>query len=50
VILMDIGTQTIQQHDLFSPLPDPKRAKLMAAIDKLNRDHGRAPCGWEQRG
>ncbi|WP_199052961.1 Y-family DNA polymerase [Aquitalea sp. ASV15] len=41
VIMMDIGTQTIQQHDLFSPLPDIKRAKLMAAIDKLNRDHGR---------
>ncbi|WP_159876363.1 Y-family DNA polymerase [Aquitalea denitrificans] len=40
VILMDIGTPAIQQHDLFSPPPDPKRAQLMAAIDKLNRDFG----------
>jgi DNA polymerase V len=40
IILMDIGTPAIQQRDLFSPLPDPKRAKLMAAIDKLNRNFG----------
>jgi DNA polymerase V len=40
VILMDIGPATRQQHDLFSPLPTPGRARLMAAIDKLNRDFG----------
>ena len=40
VVLMDIGPNTRQQHDLFSPPPDPKRARLMATLDKLNRDFG----------
>lgn len=40
VILMDIGSQAIQQQDMFSPLPNPKRANLMTVIDKLNRDFG----------
>jgi len=35
-----LGIPAIRQHDLFSPLPDPRRAHLMMAIDQLNRDFG----------
>jgi DNA polymerase V len=40
VILMEIRPSQIQQTDLFAPLPDPRRQKLMQAMDAINRDYG----------
>jgi DNA polymerase V len=40
VILMEISPSQIQQTDLFAPLPDPRRQKLMQAMDAINRDYG----------
>lgn len=40
IMLLEIGDQAVQQSDLFAALPDPRRARLMAAMDKINRNWG----------
>lgn len=58
VMLMEIGPVGIDQQDLFTPLPDPKRAAVMAVMDKVNREYGRGTLrlasegvqqGWAMR-
>lgn len=41
VVLMDLGPRTVQQQDLLLAPPDPRRARLMAALDAVNRQFGR---------
>lgn len=41
VMLMDIRPVGSDQHDLFAPLPDPRRTALMAALERVNREFGR---------
>jgi DNA polymerase V len=41
IMLLEIGDQAVQQSDLFAAPPDPRRARLMAVMDKINRDWGR---------
>lgn len=41
IMLLEIGDEGVQQSDLFAAPPDPRRARLMAAMDKINRDWGR---------
>ncbi|WP_204377592.1 DUF4113 domain-containing protein, partial [Aquitalea magnusonii] len=38
---MEIGDKAIGQQDMFAPAPDPRRARLMATIDQLNRRLGK---------
>lgn len=58
VILTEIGPQGLEQRDLFAPLPDPRRAKVMAVIDRVNAEYGRGTLrlaseglqrGWAMR-
>lgn len=41
IVLMEIQEAGRGQHDLFAPLPDPRRAGLMAVMDRINREYGR---------
>ncbi|KMN49749.1 DNA polymerase [Chromobacterium violaceum] len=41
IMLMEIGDERVQQSDLFAAPPDPRRERLMATMDKINRDWGR---------
>lgn len=41
VFLLDLVQSDERQFDLFTPAPDVWREKLMAAMDKLNRNYGR---------
>ncbi|WP_420361558.1 DUF4113 domain-containing protein [Chromobacterium haemolyticum] len=41
IVLMEIGPRHVVQSDLFAAPPDPRRARLMATMDKINRDWGR---------
>lgn len=41
IMLTEIGPAGAAQPDLFAPLPDPRRAKLMETMDKINRIQGR---------
>ncbi|MBD0261331.1 MAG: Y-family DNA polymerase [Tolypothrix sp. T3-bin4] len=41
VFLLDLVQSDKRQFDLFTPEPDVRREKLMAAMDKLNRNYGR---------
>lgn len=41
VVLLEIAPREILQTDLFAVPPDPRRARLMATLDQLNRDWGR---------
>ncbi|MFC3627146.1 Y-family DNA polymerase [Vogesella amnigena] len=58
VILTEIGPQGLEQRDLFAPLPDPRRAKVMAVMDRVNAEYGRGALrlaseglqrGWAMR-
>ncbi|GHD81825.1 Y-family DNA polymerase [Vogesella fluminis] len=58
VILTEIGPQGLEQRDLFVPLPDPRRAKVMAVMDRVNAEFGRGTLrlaseqlqrGWAMR-
>ena len=58
VILTEIGPQGLEQRDLFAPLPDPRRAKVMAVMDRVNAEYGRGTLrlaseglqrGWAMR-
>lgn len=58
VMLMEIGPAGVDQQDLFTPLPDPKRAAVMEVMDKVNREYGRGTLrlasegvqqGWAMR-
>lgn len=40
VILMELGPRTVQQTDLFTPTPDPRRQRLMRMVDAINRHYG----------
>jgi DNA polymerase V len=40
VVLMEIGDRAIKQTDLFTPLPDPRRRRLMEAVDAINGAFG----------
>lgn len=42
VILMELGPREIQQADLFAPLPNPRRQRLMSAVDAINQEYGRS--------
>lgn len=54
VILLDLDPTENRQRDCFaSPaadLIDPARAKLMAAVDAINRNHGRGALRWAAEG
>lgn len=41
IVLLDIAPREILQPDLFAAPPDPRRTRLMATLDQLNRDWGR---------
>ncbi|MBW4595545.1 MAG: Y-family DNA polymerase [Brasilonema angustatum HA4187-MV1] len=41
VVLLDLVQADERQFDLFAPSPDNRREKLMAVMDKLNRNYGR---------
>ena len=45
VILLGISPSERVQYDLFTPPPDPRRAKLMHTIDRLNQRHD--PGHWQ---
>ncbi len=58
VILTEVGPQGREQRDLFAPLPDPKRARVMAVMDRVNAEFGRGTLrlaseglrrGWAMR-
>ncbi|MEQ6290557.1 Y-family DNA polymerase [Vogesella sp. GCM10023246] len=58
VVLMEISPAGRDQHDLFAPLPDPRRAALMAVMDSINHEFGRGTLrlvseglhrGWAMR-
>jgi DNA polymerase V len=40
VTLLEISPESQVQYSLFSPAPDPRRARLMQVVDQLNRQHG----------
>lgn len=40
VMLGEIGPMNQQQQDLFAPVEDPKRLRLMSLMDRINRDQG----------
>lgn len=33
--------QGLELRDLFAPLPDPRRARMMAVMDRVNAEFGR---------
>jgi len=41
IVLMEISEAGREQRDLFTPLPDPRRAALMSTMDRINREYGR---------
>lgn len=41
IVLMEISEAGREQRDLFTPLPDPRRAALMSTMDHINREYGR---------
>lgn len=49
ILLMEISDRSVQQTDLFTPLPDRRREKLMQTLDAINRryGHGRLKLGVE---
>nr|WP_294865300.1 Y-family DNA polymerase [uncultured Pseudogulbenkiania sp.] len=58
VMLMDLRPVGADQHDLFAPLPNPRRQALMATLDRVNREFGRGTLrlasealqpGWAMR-
>lgn len=40
VMLAEISPMGQQQSDLFAPIDDPKRLRLMGLMDRINRDQG----------
>jgi len=58
VMLGEIGPMNQQQQDLFAPVEDPKRLRLMSLMDRINRDQGagtlhfastQLSCAWHMR-
>jgi len=58
VVLMEIGPADRVQPDLFAPTPDPRRGRVMAVMDHINREYGRGTLrlaseqlhsGWAMR-
>ncbi len=41
VILTEIGPQGLELCDLFAQLPNPRRARMMAVMDRVNAEFGR---------
>lgn len=41
VALLELGPDHIAQSDLFTPVPDPRRTRLMTAVDRINHAYGR---------
>ena len=58
VVLLEIGPADRVQPDLFAPTPDPRRGRVMAVMDHINREYGRGTLrlaceklhsGWAMR-